>query len=116
MSHPLHDEPADLRDPQKRPALGGDHGTHHLPSPQEVHSQLEKVVEQLSERFPQASSMLAEDGADVLAFTGFPGAHWSRCGPIISGASEQGDQAQDRCGGHLPEPSGGASAHRSGTC
>ena len=43
-----------------------------------MHSQLEKVVDQLSERFPQASSMLAEDGADVLAFTGFPGAHWKQ--------------------------------------
>ena len=41
-------------------------------------SQFEKVVEQLAERFPQASSMLAEAGADVLAFTGFPGAHWKQ--------------------------------------
>ena len=32
----------------------------------------------MSERFPQASSMLAEAGADVLAFTGFPGAHWKQ--------------------------------------
>ena len=51
---------------------------YQQPSPQEVHSQFEKVVEQLAERFPQASSMLAEDGADVLAFTGFPGAHWKQ--------------------------------------
>ena len=48
-------------------------GFSQQPSPQEVHSQFEKVVEQLS-----ASSMLAEDGADVLAFTGFPGAHWKQ--------------------------------------
>ena len=39
---------------------------------------VEKVVEQLAERFPQASSMLDEAGADVLAFTGFPGAHWKQ--------------------------------------
>ena len=45
---------------------------YQQPSAEEVHSQLEKVVEQLSDRFPQASSMLAEDGADVLA-SGFPG-------------------------------------------
>ena len=51
---------------------------YQQPSPQEVHSQFEKVVEQLAERFPQASSMLAEDGADVLVFTGFPGAHWKQ--------------------------------------
>ena len=51
---------------------------YQQPSAEEVHSQLERVVDQLSERFPQASSMLAEDGADVLAFTGFPGAHWKQ--------------------------------------
>ena len=32
---------------------------YQQPSPQEVHSQFEKVVEQLAERLPQASSMLA---------------------------------------------------------
>ncbi len=51
---------------------------YQQPSAKVVHSQLERVVDQLSERFPQASSMLAEDGADVLAFTGFPGAHWKQ--------------------------------------
>ena len=40
--------------------------------------QLERVVEQLSDRFPDASSMLAEAGPDVLAFTGFPGTHWKQ--------------------------------------
>ena len=51
---------------------------YQQPSAEEVHSQIERVVDQLSERFPHASSMLAEDGADVLAFTGFPGAHWKQ--------------------------------------
>ncbi len=51
---------------------------YQQPSAEEVHSQLERVVDQLSERFPQASSMLDEAGADVLAFTGFPGAHWKQ--------------------------------------
>ena len=69
---------------------------YQQPSPQEVHSQFEKVVEQLAVRFPQASSMLAEDGADVLAFTGFPGAHWKQVwSNNPQGASEQGDQATD---------------------
>ena len=31
MSHALYDEPADAG-AQKRPALGGYHGTHHLPA------------------------------------------------------------------------------------
>ena len=51
---------------------------YQQPSAEEVHSQLERVVDQLSERFPQASSMLDEAGADVLAFTGFPGTHWKQ--------------------------------------
>ena len=54
---------------------------YQQPSAEEVHSQLERVADQLSDRFPQASSMLAEDGADVLAFTGFPGAHWKQVWP-----------------------------------
>ena len=74
MSHALHDEPA-CPEPWVATMV---RTIYQQPSPQEVHSQFEKVVEQLAERFPQASSMLAEDGADVLAFTGFPGAHWKQ--------------------------------------
>jgi len=51
---------------------------HQQPSAKEVHSQLNRVVDQLSERFPEASSMLAEAGTDILAFTSFPGAHWKQ--------------------------------------
>ena len=64
MSHALaeevHDEPADSG-AQKRPALGGHHGAHHLagvgrthqqPSAEEVHSQLESVADQLSDAVP----------------------------------------------------------------
>ena len=51
---------------------------YQQPSAAEVHIQHGKVVEQLSERFPQAASMLDEAGADVLAFTGFPPAHWKQ--------------------------------------
>ena len=51
---------------------------YQQPSAEEVQVQLERVVDQLSDRFPDASSMLAEAGVDVLAFTGFPGAHWKQ--------------------------------------
>ena len=51
---------------------------YQQPSAEEVHVQLEKVVEQLSERFPDAATMLYEAGADILAFTGFPQAHWKQ--------------------------------------
>ena len=62
---------------------------YQQPSAEEVHAQLECVSDQLSDRFPDASSMLAE--ADE---------------------AEQRDQAQDRRRGYLPESLGGASAHR----
>jgi transposase-like protein len=34
------------------------------------------VIEQLAGRFPAAAEMLADAGADILAFTGFPQPHW----------------------------------------
>jgi hypothetical protein len=39
------------------------------------------VIEQLAERFPGAADMLADAGADILAFTSFPQPHWLRFGP-----------------------------------
>ena len=51
---------------------------YQQPSAEEVHAQLERVSDQLSDRFPDASSMLAEAGADILAFTHFPQAHWKQ--------------------------------------
>ena len=50
-----------------------------------------------------ASSMLAEVGADVLTFTSFPGSHWKRV---------WSNNPQDRHRGHLTEPACRASAHR----
>ena len=81
------------------------------PSAEEVHSRLNRVVDQLSDRFPEASSMLAEGGADALEFTSFPRIPME-AGVVEQppGATEQRDPAQDRRGGHLPEPVGGASA------
>ena len=46
------------------------------PSPDEVHAQLKRVVEQLQERFPKAADHLADAAPDVLPFTTFPRAHW----------------------------------------
>ena len=51
---------------------------YQQPSAAEVHSQHEKVVEQLQERFPQAAAMLDEAGAEILAFTSFPMEHWKK--------------------------------------
>ncbi len=45
---------------------------YHQPSAEEVHAQMHRVIDQLEDRFPQAASMLAEAGPDVLAFTAFP--------------------------------------------
>ena len=45
---------------------------------EEVHTRHGKVVEQISERFPQAASMLDETGADILAFTHFPMERWKQ--------------------------------------
>ena len=51
---------------------------YQQPSAEEVHSQHERVVEQLQERFPQAEVMPDEARADILAFTGFPMEHWKK--------------------------------------
>ncbi len=51
---------------------------YQQPSPEEVHSQHQRVVAQLEERFPEAAGRLEEAGADILAFTAFPVAHWKQ--------------------------------------
>ena len=51
---------------------------YQQPSAEEVRSQLDRVVDQLNDRFPEAASMLEEAGTDILAFTSFPGAHWKQ--------------------------------------
>ena len=84
---------------------------YQQPSAEEVHSQHERVVAQLAERFPQAASMLDEAGADILAFTNFPMEHWKEVWVEQSqGEVEQGDKTPDRCGRHLPESSSGDAA------
>jgi putative transposase len=46
------------------------------PSAAEVRAQLERVVDQLAERFPAAAELLAEAGLDITAFAAFPVEHW----------------------------------------
>lgn len=48
------------------------------PDAEQVWAQHTRVVEQLTERFPQAAELLAEAGPDVLAFTAFPKEHWKQ--------------------------------------
>ncbi len=46
------------------------------PDAEQVWAQHARVVEQLTEKFPEAATMLADGGPDVLAFTTFPKEHW----------------------------------------
>ena len=47
-------------------------------SPAGLLPQLDRVVEQLREPFPQVAELLAEAAPDILAFTAFPVAHWQK--------------------------------------
>ena len=46
------------------------------PDAASVWAQHARVVDQLTERFPDAATHLADAASDVLAFTGFPKEHW----------------------------------------
>lgn len=46
------------------------------PDAETTWNQLTRVVTQLEDRFPEAAHLLADASHDVLAFTGFPKAHW----------------------------------------
>ena len=65
-------------------------------SPAEVHGQLDRVVEQLREPFPQVAELLADAAPDILACTAFPS------GPLAeavvqqpAGTAEPGDKAPE---------------------
>ena len=76
---------------------------YQQPSPDEVHAQLDRVTDQLQNRFPQVASLLDEAGPDVLAFSNFPLAPLEE--DLVqqpTGASQQGDQTSHRCGGQAP--------------
>ena len=65
-------------------------------SPAEVHGQLDRVVEQLREPFPQVAELLADAAPDLLAFTAFPVAHWLEA--VVqqpAGTAEPGDKAPE---------------------
>jgi transposase-like protein len=42
----------------------------------QVALQLERVTEQLAERFPEAAELLEQAGPDITAFASFPVEHW----------------------------------------
>ena len=46
------------------------------PEADAVWAQLNRMVEQLQEKFPAAAELLAEAGPDILAFSTFPREHW----------------------------------------
>ena len=46
------------------------------PDREQVLAQHARIVEQLSERFPDAAGMLVDAAGDLLAFAGFPKEHW----------------------------------------
>jgi transposase-like protein len=48
------------------------------PDADAVWAQFHRVVEQLTERFPDAAAMLSDAGEDILAFTTFPQTHWKQ--------------------------------------
>ena len=48
------------------------------PDAEQVWAQHARVVEQLAEKFPEAATLLADAGPDVLAFAAFPKEHWKQ--------------------------------------
>ena len=84
LPHPLHGQPAHPS-AQACPTWRGHPGPSRMVrtiyqqlSPAEVHGQLDRVVEQLREPFPQVAELLADAAPDILAFTAFPVAHWQK--------------------------------------
>ena len=76
---------------------------YQQPSPDEVHAQLDRVTDQLQNRFPQVASLLDDAGPDVLALLQLPTRPLEE--DLVqqpTGASQQGDPATHRSGGHLP--------------
>ena len=82
--HPRHGQPAhpsaQARPPElvEGPAWPPWYPPSTSMSPAEVHGQLDRVVEQLREPFPQVAELLADAAPDILAFTAFPVAHWQK--------------------------------------
>ena len=84
LPHSLHGQPAHPS-AQARPTWRGHPGPSRMVrtiyqqlSPAEVHGQLDRMVEQLREPFPQVAELLADAAPDILAFTAFPVSHWQK--------------------------------------
>ena len=76
---------------------------YQQPSPDEVHAQFDRVTDQLQNRFPQVASLLDEAGPDRPGLLQLPTRPLEE--DLVqqpTGASQQGDPATHRCGGHLP--------------
>lgn len=56
------------------------------PDAAHVRSQLTEIVTTLQPQFPDVAIMLTDATEDLLAFTGFPLAHWRNACSIASGA------------------------------
>ena len=75
---------------------------YQQPSPDEVHAQLDRVTDQLQNRFLR--SPLYWTRPDPTSWPS-PTSHsptGRRSGPTTTGASQQGDHTTHRCRGHLP--------------
>ena len=48
------------------------------PDPTHVRSQLDEVARMLDDKFPNVATMLRDAAEDLLAFAGFPVAHWRK--------------------------------------
>ncbi len=48
------------------------------PDPTHVRRQLAEVADMLRSQFPEVATMLTDASEDILAFTGFPHAHWRK--------------------------------------
>jgi transposase-like protein len=66
--------------PSKRPRWWRPPSRRSSPSPTAayIHRQLSEVADTLSFAFPDVASLLEESKADLLAFSSFPMAHWTK--------------------------------------
>ena len=104
VPHPLHDQPAHSG-PQERSALGGHHGTHHLPAAVPSGGACPTRAGDCSAPGPVPTGRLSTG----RGWTRRPGLLQLPTRPLEEdlvqqppGASQQGDTAPHRCGGHLP--------------
>jgi hypothetical protein len=66
--------------------------------------QLDRVIDQRTERLPDAAELLEEAGPDITAFSSLPLDHWPSLVEQRAGAAAPRDPPADRRGRHLPQP------------